>query len=655
MKQQMRWVLLVLWVAVTVIFIGLASQIRAEVNAESNGNDWVQTNGPYGGDINALYAAPKGVLLIGTRGAGIFRSTDRGNFWTPVNTGLDFEPGEGFVTVTAFAQKGKTLYIGTSGALYASTGDGDIWRQVPTSHPYVSISGIVVIGERIYIGTLNTGVWYSDDDGDSWLPMNDGLGHTLVRTLSRIGTTLVAGTQDGAFRKRGHEDSWTPINAGFVAQPIDAEPINNARIQAGLDPLPKQEFPSGIRVDAFAAMEDLLYVGVYMGEDHGLFRSDDEGDSWTRITAEEMTHTVEELAVYGGTLYASTYGGGVFRSDDEGDSWTVVNNGLTNQTVSALLAVNEDTVFVGTSGGGVFRTMDGGNSWMETNTGLTNTSVGELEVIGSTIYAGIYERLVYSVDSGASWQSVKIPSMPIQYGFSALSVSDRELYMGAIRFAPRDLGGVVGGIFQLDGDNTALVELIAHRDLTGIQCMEVVGKTFYIGTQGGGIFQWDKDSGPWTTNLGLERHFITTLLVNGENIYAGTERGGIYRAKGTGKPWERINPDMMDTGISALESVGSTFYVASWDKGVFHSVNGGDSWTPLNDGLDGTSVTTMETVGRALYVGTFSSGVFRWIEDKKLWKPMGSLRRQVMSLAVLDGFLYAGTATGGVFKIRIAE
>ena len=53
-------------------------------------------------------------------------------------------------------------------------------------------------------------------------------------------------------------------------------------------------------------MEHLLYMSVYMGNDPGLFRSNDEGESWTYITSAEMTRTAEALAVYGGTLYASS-------------------------------------------------------------------------------------------------------------------------------------------------------------------------------------------------------------------------------------------------------------------------------------------------------------------------------------------------------------
>ena len=110
-----------------------------------------------------------------------------------------------------------------------------------------------------------------------------------------------------------------------------------------------------------------------------------------------MTQSIEALAVYGETLYASS-GQAVYRSDDKGGSWTIVSDGA-HGTVSTLLAVNEDTVFVGTSNG-VFRTMDGGDSWMERNTGITNASVSKLEVIGDKIYAGHDSRVVHSIDGG---------------------------------------------------------------------------------------------------------------------------------------------------------------------------------------------------------------------------------------------------------------
>ncbi len=619
MKQQTRPVL---WVAVAMLCTVFVPQVRTDVNG-----GWVQTNGPYGGEVRALYAAPKGVLLAGTWGAGIFRSTNRGNTWTPVNTGLAYEPGEGFVYVEVFAQKGEVLYVGTQNGLYASTDGGNRWHPVSNFRKSESISSIAVIGDRIYVGTLNTGVWYSDDDGGSWQQVNDGFGPKSVHELSSIGTTLIAGGENRLFRKRANEDALTAINDDFFVP----------------------------QIESLAAIEDLLYVGAYISEGE-LFKSHDEGDALTHITLEKMGNPIIALAGFGATVYAGTYGSGVFRSDDRGDSWTTINEGLTDRKVCALLAVNEDTVFAGTAEGGIFRTMDGGTSWVEVNAGLTNTTVGELAVVGKTIYAGMSERLIHSVNGGASWQSVQISSMPDEYLFSTLSVSDGILYIGGIRIAPRDQGGVIGGVFQLNEARGKLDVVIANNELTGIQCLEIVGPTFYIGTGKDGVFQWEKDSDPWTTNLGLKGPFITALLVNGENIYAGTNQGRIYRSENAGKSWKLANStDMAGSSISGLRWVGSTLYASAWGNGVIRSVNGGDSWTPINDGLDDSAVLTMATVGTELYVGTYGKGVFRWMPDKRWWEPVGSLRHQVLSLVVLDDFLYAGTGRSGVYKIQIEK
>ena len=156
-----------------------------------------------------------------------------------------------------------------------------------------------------------------------------------------------------------------------------------------------------------------------------------------------------------------------------------------------------------------------------------------------------------------------------------------------LEFAPRDEGGVIGGVFQLNEARGKLDVVIANNELTGIECLEIVGTTFYIGTRRKGVFQWKKDSDPWAISLGLKAHFITALSVNGEKVYVGTDNGQVYLNEGAGKPWTFLNStDMRRSSISGLRWVGSTLYASDRGQGVIRSVNGGDSWTPINDGLD---------------------------------------------------------------------
>ncbi len=617
---------------------------------------WRQTNGPYGGNIHVLFATSEGVLLAGTGNQGIFRSTDLGDSWSLANVSDAHEDHDVFVA--AFAEKEGTIYASISGELYKSSDSGKSWHYVPTDPQDSTISGIVIIGNRIYISTYPGGdavggVWYSDDE-KSWIPMNDGLTDVRIREFANIGTTLVVGTEDGAFRKKSTEDSWQPINSAFSAQPIDEEEIIRSRIESGLDPPQRPLFPSGIRVDSIAVMDNLLYIGVYMGKDGGLFRSDDEGDSWARITTKEMKHTVEVLDVFGSTLYASTFGSGVFRSNDKGDSWIPVSKGVTDQLITTLVAVDDETIFAGTMEVGVFRTKDGGNSWMEANTGIMSTSVVDLEVLGDRIYALAVagSRLLYSANGGESWESVEVPSKPIEFNYSQISALNGKLYVGATRFAPNSHGGVVGGIFQLNEQNNALIEVKTDREMYGIECMHIVGTTFYVGTKGQGVFLWNEGWDSWL-NLGLEGQFVTEISISDANIYARTDQGEIYRLKDDGKQWELIKDTMARGKFAQTTWIDDKLYALSAREGLLQSVDGGNSWTQLNDGIEHVSIETVEIDGTDFYIGTTQHGVYKWLHKDERWERLGSLSNPVQSLAVLGSFLYAGTA--GVHRIQIEK
>ncbi len=156
------------------------------------------------------------------------------------------------------------------------------------------------------------------------------------------------------------------------------------------------------------------------------------------------------------------------------------------------------------------------------------------------------------------------------------------------------------------------------------------------------------------TKLGLEHDHIWILSANGEYVIAGTGDSEIYRFKEN--RWEPIHTaEMIDGGfLSDLKWVGSTLYATLVNKGIFRSKDGGDTWTSINDGLDETSATSIGTDGTEVYVSTFT-GIFQWIEDKQHWKSIGSVTQQIASLAVFDGFIYAGTFGSGVYKIRIEQ
>ena len=644
---------------------------------------WRQTNGPYGGKITTLYKTTHGVLLAGTEGAGIFRSTDNGNNWTPVNTGLHNELNGRSMDVAAIAEKGNKIYVGDSEAFYISTDIGNTWQYVSGIQTPVKTTGIVILDDDIYVSTYSNGVWQSNDD-NSWAQINDGLGITLygylldpldidprldpnpsslkpiyVSKLSSHGTTLVATTKKGLFRKMGDKDSWTLINPVVVELSDGVESENNSQDKPESNPSPKQDSSSDLRIESFASMKHLLFVSGYIGKKSGIFRSNDVGETWMHIIPEkvkEESDDVQTIAVQGGRLYAGTADGLVYLSEDMGDSWISINDGVMHGEVSTVLPINDRTVFIGTSKNGVFRTTDAGDSWVECNTGIINTSVSKLDVIGDKLYTVVGKKIVYSADGGGTWLPIDDPSKQSKRGVKTICVSDGELYIGAYfgddKYIPTFSGREGDSVYRLNRKNNTLVKLFTDMDLYGLVCMDVVGNTFYMGAAYRGVFQWEQKTG--LTKLGLEHHYISMLSVNSENVIAvNGDRGEIYRFKEN--RWEPIHTaEIIDGGLSDLKWVGSTLYVTTWNKGVFRSKDGGGTWTTINDGLDETSATSIGTDGTEVYVST-SIGVFQWIEEKQHWKSIGSLTQQVSSLAVIDGFLYAGTYSSGVYKIPIEK
>ena len=324
-------------------------------DTQSDGSGWTQTNGPYGGHVTALHATPEGVLFAGTYEAGVFRSTDGGETWAPVNEGLRVYVDKIIPNILAFAQKADTLYAGTGGDLFYSTNGGDSWRQL-TRFKDGGVRAVAFISDALYIGRREKGVFRSDDGGESWTPINDGLIQRDVQRLLVSGSALFAKTSDGLFRLKAGENSWTKLVI------VDAWNLNAAAPD----------------ITGVAVSGETIYAATADGD---LLRSRDMGDWWKSIKPQKaIQHFSGELAAVSNTIFhigSGSADGRVYRSNDAGSSWKMFNTSLINQTIESITALSEKTLYVG-SLDGVFRSADGGESWTKNNTGIINTYIENL-------------------------------------------------------------------------------------------------------------------------------------------------------------------------------------------------------------------------------------------------------------------------------------
>jgi photosystem II stability/assembly factor-like uncharacterized protein len=136
-----------------------------------------------------------------------------------------------------------------------------------------------------------------------------------------------------------------------------------------------------------------------------MFVSSDRGDSWQQIKDLPDDAAFDALLQIGDTILAGSYGAGLYRSTDNGNSWSPFTDGLASDYVNDFLVVR-NVVFAATDDG-IFRLRADGKSWEEVKSysqADTNGANG-LAFVGGVMYATTYGKGIWaSPDLGTTWQ-----------------------------------------------------------------------------------------------------------------------------------------------------------------------------------------------------------------------------------------------------------
>ena len=102
---------------------------------------------------------------VGDFAARAYRTTDYGESWTEITTGVD----DGVLSYTRGIHEDPVrpglLYLGTEASVYVTFDDGDRWRRFHTNLPHSPMYGLVVQEHfnDLVVGTYGRGFWILDD------------------------------------------------------------------------------------------------------------------------------------------------------------------------------------------------------------------------------------------------------------------------------------------------------------------------------------------------------------------------------------------------------------------------------------------------------------------------------------------------------------
>ena len=244
---------------------------------------------------------------------GVVFSSDHGDSWTPINSGLP----KTFIFAVAISPEGY-FYAGTYGGLVCkSTDGGTSWHMLQTPIPF-TINAIAAFGSgRVLAGAV--GFYCSTDDGVSWnSPITQG--QFLAITQGANGEILVGG--DFLARSLDSGATWTQLPTGPIVL-----------------------YFRGLAVDASGR--------IFVGSAFGVFVSPDLGNSWSCSNQGRISSFTTSLILdQGGRVIAG--GTGVSISTDDGQTWFTANDGLSSLHVYYLASDSAGYLFAATDSG-IFR------------------------------------------------------------------------------------------------------------------------------------------------------------------------------------------------------------------------------------------------------------------------------------------------------------
>jgi photosystem II stability/assembly factor-like uncharacterized protein len=509
---------------------------------------------------STLYAASGWVQNSNTGYANIYKSTNFGNSWTLLNTGIPMQNAVQRVKLAVAPSDNNYVYaitVDTQNGLYAvykSTNAGSTWTQI---NPGVNLleggdgtgpggQGNYDLGfcvsptnrDLLYVGGVN--LWGSSDGGQTWGPVAEWTtsnGPTIHGDIHYITTQPLTGnyfvcSDGGVYRTNNMViSSW-----GVGAWPTAWTKINN-----GLN------ITSFYRLSSSKNVSGLLMAGA---QDNASFFFD--GAGWnTVIGGDGMDNYIDpsnNANVYGSSQY------GYF-------DWS-------------------------TDGGVTFGWM--GPNVNGENAEWTTPIVGDDNTAG-TLYCG-FTNVTKSADEGMTWSAIS--SFPVNFSYdneiSAMAVANTDPNVLYVAKRVRYEFSVPGSVYHTANGGSTWTDITAG----------LPDSLYY-------------------TSVAINETDANAACVSMAGFSAGNK---VFCTSNAGASWQNITYNLPNLPVNCVKYVpGANMLMAATDVGIYTLPNGGNTWTSQSTGLPNVILSDIEfnVPANKIYLSTFGRGI--WATDYSLF------------------------------------
>jgi len=592
----------------TVMVLGLRIVLCTIAIASASGQSIVlhQTMGPYGGKVTAATVTPNGFLYIGSKGNGVFRSTDGGASW--LRLGL-----VGVPIATIASDSNGTIYAGASNfrSIFRSSNLGATWEQVVFEQR--SIGAITVDSGNTVIATAFGGVFRSEPDGSAWFWVQVAPGVDLKAATSTHKAIYVAGGQR-VFKSVDRGISWTELTPlpddieGIQAISVDDSGriyIGSAGVYMSTDDGKSwNRTPLAGRINALLTGRDGSQLAG--ANTYGMFRSTDGGETWTGVGLPAVS--ILALAQdHSGTTFAGSAEFGALRTDGAFDSTTIISDGLTCTTINAI-SIGPDGTLRAATNSGIFASSNGGYPWnpigME---GINVTSVAVnhdgVVLVGSN--DANTNGGAYRLEQSGKWRQIGLWSNAV----GRIAVDAEGSFIATTGPFPFS-GGAFGVEKSIDAGTSWTDITPSDWPLIAPISALMVGPEANLSILSYGFIRSSNNGQSWGFLTGPNQLANTLLFTSSKMILAGSVQDGIYRSPDFGATWQQIG--LSGKTVWALAENARGWIFAGTQDGLNISTDGGETWSLLETEPNGMAVTAIAIdPNGVLYAAAADGNIYR--------------------------------------------
>ncbi len=669
----------------------------AAAEAASQSLQWRMV-GPFrGGRTRAVAGVPgrPDTLFVGAVDGGVWKTQDEGRTWTPI---FDAQPTQSIGAIAVAPSDSRILYVGSGEGLHRpdlSVGNG-LYRSADggATWTHLALGGAQQIPElavdpvdpnRLFAAVLGhpfgpsteRGIYRSDDGGRSWtrvLWVDENTGGSGVKFDPHDRNVVYAalwnsrsgpwednnefdGTAGGLFKSTDGGDHWRPLKRGL--------PDNLSQIDLAVAP----SQPGRL----YATVATTTPGDYSSGAGLGVYRSDDGGENWRRITEDPRP----ALRIGGGDLpvlkadpsnadvvYSATIV--AMKSVDGGVTWVPLRGAPGGDDYQNLWISPDDPRHIALVGDqGALVTVNGGATWSS----WYNQPTAQLYHIGIAptfpylLCSGQQESgSVCIADRGNDGQITNREWHPvgvIEYGFVAPDPLDADVVYGAGRnvvtrthrstgqvqnISPIPLKGP-----QVRVDRTQPIffsPMDPHRLYYAANRLYVTGDAGATWTAISPDLARENPGIPASVGdlhlpkAGEQRGVIYAAAASPRQaglLWAGTDDGLIWRTADEGKEWQNVTPPALTpwSKVTQLEASHfdpqeafasvSRFRIDDLRPYLYRTRDGGKTWQDIGAGLpDGAPANTVreDPVRRGLLFAGTETAVWVSIDDGDHWSSL---------------------------------